>query len=143
MNTIKLLYLSYTGNVRHFMGMLHRYSVQQGTIRKTLIIQPQQITSLTIPRRETEPFFVCMPTYNLVSTDPSPLKKYLQFENNASTCLGIVGNGDKSYLDMYCWTARRYAQIFRFPFLCDFELRGNHEDLERVYEALLLAYMRM
>lgn len=143
MNKIKMLYLSYTGNVRHFMGMLHRYSVQQGTIRKTPIILPQQITTLTIPRRETEPFFVCVPTYNSVSTHPSPIKKYLQFENNASMCLGIVGNGDKSYSDMYCWTARYYAQIFRFPFLCDFELRGNHEDLERVYEALVLAHCFM
>lgn len=142
MKTIRLLYYSGTGNVHYFMKILYEYSRQQYFIRKTPVILTTQITTRTIPAKEQQPYFVCVPTYTAAMEEElitSPLRDYLSYANNASMCEGIVGNGDKAYAEMYCWTARLYSQLFHLPVLCDYEQRGTHGDLEKVYEVLISA----
>lgn len=140
MKTIRLLYYSGTGNVHYFMKMLYKYSRQQYIIRKTPVILTTQITTRTIPAKEEDPFFVCVPTYVAARGEElvtAPLRQYLTYNDNASLCKGIVGNGDKAYGEMYCWTARLYSQLFDLPVLCDYEQRGTHGDMEKVYATLI------
>ena len=64
------------------------------------------------------------------------LGEYINYDNNANLCLGIIGSGNRNFNQQYCLTARRYAQEFNVPFLDNYELRGTKNDVERIYQTL-------
>lgn len=143
MSVIRLFYYSYTGNVRNFAHNLYRYSFQRYFLNKEPIIVTKEINDKTNFNVERNPFFICLPTY-LIYEDQmykesltTPMRRFLQFANNANQCLGIVGNGDRGYLDQYCLTARLYEKIFDVPLVSDFEQRGTKQDVEKIYNVLM------
>lgn len=64
------------------------------------------------------------------------MREYIDYENNAALCLGVIGSGNKNFNYQYCLTAKQYAEQFSIPFLADFELRGTTQDIERIYACL-------
>ena len=64
------------------------------------------------------------------------MREYIDYENNAVLCLGVIGSGNKNFNYQYCLTAKQYAEQFSIPFLADFELRGTTQDIERIYACL-------
>ena len=97
-------------------------------------------------QQESEPFFTFVPTYldggnGLDNGDTEILtetmREYLEYEDNHTLCLGVVGSGNKNFNNQYCLTAKQYASQFGFPFLADYELRGTPADVERVYQKLV------
>lgn len=143
MTNIKLIYFSYSGNVRIFAKKLQRYALQQFLIRQTPKIITKEITKSTKPVDETSPFFVCVPSYGFNSKGEeritTPLSRYLEYHDNVSMCKGIIGNGDKAFAE-YCSTARAYSKFFKLAFLSDFELQGTYSDIERIYTILTWSY---
>ncbi len=116
------------------------------------LVEFEEISEQTDFADETDPFFAFVPTYldggNGIDTGvkelmTNTLGEYIDYNQNASLCQGIVGSGNKNFNEQYCLTARRYASKFNVPFLADYELRGTGRDVERIYELLAKLWSRV
>ncbi|MBF8807596.1 MAG: class Ib ribonucleoside-diphosphate reductase assembly flavoprotein NrdI [Enterococcus lacertideformus] len=144
---MNILYISISGNTRAFTKKLAEYAAQQHGIKAELPeITLKEIHENSDFEKENETFFTFVPTYldggnGLDNGDTEILtetmREYLEYENNHSLCLGVVGSGNKNFNNQYCLTAKQYAHQFGFAFLADYELRGTPADVERVYLKLV------
>lgn len=144
---MNLLYISISGNTRAFAKKLAEYAAQQHEENPQLPeIALKEIHENSDFEKENEPFFTFVPTYldggnGLDNGDTEILtetmREYLEYEDNHTLCLGVVGSGNKNFNNQYCLTAKQYANQFGFPFLADYELRGTPADVERVYQTLV------
>ena len=143
---MNILYISIEGNTRSFLKRMQAFAKQQHSLNsQDLEINLKEITDQTIPEAETEDFFAFVPTYldggngfdsgfnELMTT---PLGEYIESNDNAKKCLGVVGSGNKNFNEQYCLTARKYCDMFNVPFLADYELRGTDEDIDNVYSII-------
>lgn len=147
MNTLKLIFMSNTGNTRNFAENLMTYAKEQHQKNPDYPqIDIEEISEQTDFADETEPYFVSVPTYlfggdgtgdNVIEIMTNILGEYLEYHDNFKQCLGIIGSGNKNFNIQYCLTAKRYAKRFHIPFLADFELRGNDKDVKRIYEDMI------
>lgn len=143
---ITIFYISISGNTRAFVKRLQEYAAQQQTADPTApTIELTEIDDNTLPQTVTVPFFAFVPTYleggNGVDNGDQEiltesLREYIDYQQNADYCLGIVGSGNKNFNRQYCLTARQYAEQFNTQVLADYELRGTAADVKRVYEIL-------
>ncbi|AYW45461.1 class Ib ribonucleoside-diphosphate reductase assembly flavoprotein NrdI [Tetragenococcus koreensis] len=139
-------YISISGNTRSFIQRLQRFAEEENEKNPNdLIIHAKEIDDNTPEEAETEPFFAFVPTYleggNGIDNGDQEiltesLRDYIEFENNADHCLGVIGSGNKNFNDQYCLTAKQYAEQFNTPFLADFELRGTNNELATIYQLL-------
>ncbi|OTE84042.1 ribonucleotide reductase assembly protein NrdI, partial [Escherichia coli] len=104
--------------------------------------EAKEIHDNSVFEQEDEPYVVFVPTYleggNGVDNGDQEIltetmREYIDYENNAALCLGVIGSGNKNFNYQYCLTAMQYAEQFSIPFLADFELRGTTQDIERIY----------
>jgi protein involved in ribonucleotide reduction len=142
MKKMKLLYISISGNTRAFVNRLLAYADQQDTPSTW---EAKEIHDNSVFEQEDEPYVVFVPTYleggNGVDNGDQEIltetmREYIDYENNAALCLGVIGSGNKNFNYQYCLTAMQYAEQFSIPFLADFELRGTTQDTERIYACL-------
>ncbi|WP_395320192.1 class Ib ribonucleoside-diphosphate reductase assembly flavoprotein NrdI [Fructilactobacillus frigidiflavus] len=143
MKSIKLIFISNTGNTRNFAENLVNYAQTQHQNDPALpLVTATEISEQTDFADETEPYFASVPTYlfggdgtgdNVIEIMTTILGEYLAYHDNAQHCLGIIGSGNKNFNVQYCLTAKRYAKRFNVPFLADYELRGNDKDIKRIY----------
>lgn len=143
---MNVLYISISGNTRSFAQRLQAHAALLHQENAALpIIQLKEITDNTLPTDETQPFFVCVPTYleggnGIESGDQEILteamRDYLAYGHNAHYCLGIIGSGNKNFNYQYCLTAKQYAEQFQVPFLADFELRGTLSEIHTIYQCM-------
>lgn len=142
MKKMKLLYISISGNTRAFVNRLLAYADQQDTPSTWEV---KEIHDNSVFEQEDEPYVVFVPTYleggNGVDNGDQEIltetmREYIDYENNAALCLGVIGSGNKNFNYQYCLTAKQYAEQFSIPFLADFELRGTTQDIERIYACL-------
>ena len=131
MKKMKLLYISISGNTRAFVNRLLAYADQQDTLSTW---EAKEIHDNSVFEQEDEPYVVFVPTYLEILTET--MREYIDYENNAALCLGVIGSGNKNFNYQYCLTAKQYAEQFSIPFLADFELRGTTQDIERIYACL-------
>ncbi len=91
-------------------------------------------------------FFAFVPTYldggngidnGVKELMTNVLGEYIDYNNNARKCIGVIGSGNRNFNEQYCLTARRYAKKFHCDLVADFELRGTSRDVTRVYSALI------
>ncbi len=144
---MNILYISISGNTRAFAKKLAEYAANQHELNPQLPeITLKEIHENSDFQQESEPFFTFVPTYldggnGLDNGDTEILtetmREYLEYEDNHTLCLGVVGSGNKNFNNQYCLTAKQYASQFGFPFLVDYELRGTPADVERVYQKLV------
>ncbi|ETO40726.1 Ribonucleotide reduction protein NrdI [Fructilactobacillus florum 8D] len=147
MKQIRILFISIEGNTRSFVNHLVSYAEQQHQIHPTQpLITATEISDQTDLQAEHQPYFVFVPTYldggngidnGVKELMTNSMGEYLDFQENAQYCQGIIGSGNKNFNAQYCLTAKRYARKFQVPFIADYELRGNHDDLERIYADLV------
>ncbi|WBY91530.1 class Ib ribonucleoside-diphosphate reductase assembly flavoprotein NrdI [Enterococcus casseliflavus] len=139
---MKLLYISISGNTRAFVNRLLAYADQQDTPSTWEV---KEIHDNSVFEQEDEPYVVFVPTYleggNGVDNGDQEIltetmREYIDYENNAALCLGVIGSGNKNFNYQYCLTAKQYAEQFSIPFLADFELRGTTQDIEQIYACL-------
>ncbi len=142
MKKMKLLYISISGNTRAFVNRLLAYADQQDTPSTWEV---KEIHDNSVFEQEDEPYVVFVPTYleggNGVDNGDQEIltetmREYIDYENNAALCLGVIGSGNKNFNYQYCLTAKQYAEQFSIPFLADFELRGTTQDIEQIYACL-------
>ncbi|OQO71077.1 ribonucleotide reductase assembly protein NrdI [Enterococcus villorum] len=144
---MNILYISISGNTRAFAKKISEYAEQQHKENLHLPeVTLKEIHENSDFEKESEPFFTFVPTYldggnGLDNSDTEILtetmREYLEYEDNHTLCLGVVGSGNKNFNNQYCLTAKQYAKQFGFPFLADYELRGTPADVERVYQKLV------
>lgn len=145
-NGMKILYLSISGNTRAFAKHIAEYAENQHADNPEMPgISLKEIHENSPFEKESEPFFTFVPTYldggnGLDNGDTEilteTLREYLEYEENHTLCLGVVGSGNKNFNNQYCLTAKQYARKFGFPFLADYELRGTPTDVANVYAIL-------
>ncbi|QLL70876.1 class Ib ribonucleoside-diphosphate reductase assembly flavoprotein NrdI [Lactobacillus sp. 3B(2020)] len=146
MNDLSILFISIEGNTRSFLKRLVSYAEQQHVINKAdPAVTLKEITDQTLPAKETQPFFIFVPTYldggngfdsGFTEMMTNSLGEYVEQNDNTKLCMGIVGSGNKNFNEQYCLTAREYSAKFNVPFLADYELRGTDRDVERIYGVL-------
>ncbi len=135
---IRLLYISVSGNTRHFVTNLATYGNEIGDYE----FEPVEISDASVDNIETDPFFVFVPTYldggngihsGVKEIMTNALSDQVDFNRGSQKLLGVVGSGNKNFNAQYILTARRYAVEFHAPMIAEYELRGTNRDLERVY----------
>lgn len=151
MASIKIIYISLSGNTKHFLEKLQAYANQanQRDMANPLI-ELKEVRPGDQPVAEESPFIAFVPTYltggngldnGYTEMGTTSLRHYIASFNNADCCLGVVGSGNKNFNAQYCLTARQYADEFNVPFLDNYELRGTQEDIKRIYGSLKMATM--
>lgn len=146
MSPMNILYISIEGNTRAFLRRLAAYAEQQHSFNKDYpLINTKEISDQTIPTDEQEDFFAFVPTYltggngidsGYTEIMTNALGEYIEYGQNASHCLGVVGSGNRNFNEQYCLTARKYSYQFKAPFLANYELRGTPRDVENIYAIL-------
>lgn len=146
MAPINIIYTSIEGNTRAFISQLSAYAEQQHVLNEdNPLITSKEISDQTFPGEEKSPFFVFVPTYltggngidsGFTEIMTNALGEYIESDDNAKYCVGVVGSGNRNFNEQYCLTARKYAKQFNAPFLADYELRGTSRDAEHIYAIL-------
>ncbi|MDO4903250.1 MAG: class Ib ribonucleoside-diphosphate reductase assembly flavoprotein NrdI [Limosilactobacillus sp.] len=150
MSHINILYISLEGNTRSFLQRLQSFAVQHKLINDSfpdLVLK--EVGPQDLPAKETEPFFVFVPTYltggNGINTGyteimTNALGEYIDEGGNKDLVMGVVGSGNRNFNEQFCLTARKYAKVFDAPFLDCYEIRGTDVDIERIYDKLLTVW---
>lgn len=143
---IKIVYMSFSGNVRSFTHRLQEYATQQHHLNnENPIIELLELSEDTIPTKTEDEFFVILPTYMVGGTRfmptlteilTTPMRDYLECDENVERCLGLIGSGNLTLGKMYVITAKTYAYDYDLPLLSAFESRGTTRDIERIYKIL-------
>jgi protein involved in ribonucleotide reduction len=135
---VRLLYITVSGNTRHFVNNLATYANAQGEFE----FEAVEISDATVDHEETDPFFVFVPTYldggngihsGVKEIMTNALSDQVDYNHGTQKLLGVIGSGNKNFNAQYILTARRYAVNFHAPMIAEYELRGTDRDLERVY----------
>lgn len=145
MTTIKVFYVSISGNTADFADRLERYAAAQHAkdatqpLVETIAYDEQVDTSFM-----SAGYFVMVPTY-LDGGDGinNGYKESLTLdfrdelsEGNTETLLGIIGSGNRNFNAQFGLTAKHYAHRFNSPLIGLFELRGNDEEAAKIYGTL-------
>ncbi|MCD2256725.1 class Ib ribonucleoside-diphosphate reductase assembly flavoprotein NrdI [Lactobacillus sp. CC-MHH1034] len=143
---MNILYISISGNTRAFVKNLQDYAAAQHQHDQNHPeIHLKEISEASPETQENEDFFCFVPTYleggNGIDNGTeeimtNAMREYIEYGNNASHCLGIIGSGNKNFNNQYCLTAKQYAAEFHAPFITDYELRGTKDDVVRIYQIL-------
>ncbi|MCM0599695.1 class Ib ribonucleoside-diphosphate reductase assembly flavoprotein NrdI [Periweissella fabalis] len=147
MQPIRILFSSISGNTRSFVKKLTDYAHEEHIINSAApLIEGFEISDLTNFTDETDPFFVCVPTYlsggngidnGVKELMTNTLGEYITYHNNAQLVQGIIGSGNRNFNEQYILTARRYAHATKTAVVADYELRGTNQDVERIYNILI------
>ena len=139
---VSLVYISLSGNTESFVRRLSDYLLEQ---HPSLEIEKIHIKDLVKEGRPffemTNPFITFLPTYleggngvdngdvEILTTD---VADFIDYGQNASKCLGVIGSGNRNFNNQYCLTAKQYSQRFGFPVLADLEMRGMLGDIKKI-----------
>lgn len=143
---IKIVYMSFSGNVRSFTHRLKEYAAQQHHLNNdNPSIELLEVSEETLPTKSDDNFFVILPTYmvggskfmpELTEILTTPMRDYLESYDNVKKCQGFIGSGNLTLGKMYVITAKTYAHDYHLPLLSAFESRGTTRDIERIYKVL-------
>lgn len=144
--TIRVLYISLSGNTTHFVKKLTEYL----NLWHDVTVNATDVYTLVKDKEafkdETVPFVAILPTYleggdghetGTTEILTTPLREYLRFNDNYKYCKGIFGSGNKNFNDQYCLTAKQYSEEFDFPVIDNFELRGTDQDVIRIADKIM------
>ena len=144
--TIRVIYISLSGNTTHFVKKLSEYLNLWHDVTVNATDVYTLVKNKEAFKEETVPFVAILPTYleggnghetGTTEILTTPLREYLRFNDNYKHCKGIVGSGNKNFNDQYCLTAKQYSEEFSFPVLDNFELRGTDQDVIRIADKIM------
>lgn len=144
--TIRVLYISLSGNTTHFVKKLTEYLNLWHDVTVNATDVYTLVKNKETFKEETVPFVAILPTYleggnghetGTTEILTTPLREYLRFNDNFKFCKGIIGSGNKNFNDQYCLTAKQYSEEFSFPVLDNFELRGTDQDVIRIADKMM------
>lgn len=134
---INIYFMSITGNTKSLVTSLSdlldcRYSINTNLY---------EVNESTLPTRINDYYFVIVPTYleggnGIDNGDQEiltePLNDLIDFDNNKSRLLGVVGSGNRNFATQFCLTAKQYADKFNSSVIYETELRGSQNDLDEI-----------
>lgn len=139
-----LLYTSITGNTTSFVNQLY-----DSLKKESIPVEKFFVDDTTLEEGITKPFVVIVPTYleggnGVDNGDEEILTETLgdviDYGDNASYGIGVIGSGNKNFGYQYCLTAKKYAKEFNIEYLGGYELRGDNNDIKRFTEKIKEKY---
>lgn len=118
-DTLKIAYMSITGNVKSFLKHIDTEGVE-------LI----EISDNINPKKIDDKYLLVIPTYDEYMTES--IVDFIEM-NGSTNCIGMIGSGNKNFgEDGYIFTAKDIKSQYGIPILHDFEYGGLFEDYEIV-----------
>lgn len=92
----------------------------------------------------SEKFILIVPTYGAGTNDPESKKNavhrqivaFLNVDTNRENCIGIIGAGNKNFLEHYILGAKMVAGKLGVPLIGQFELFGTVEEVDEIREII-------
>lgn len=115
-------------------------SVTENTSR---FIEKLDVPAVRIPLKASDAglflveheFVLVTPTYGAGRVPPQVVK-FLNLEQNRVRCKGVIGSGNRNFLEDYAKAGDLVSAKLQVPLLYRFELAGTPEDVDRVHEGL-------
>lgn len=117
----------YFSNVSNFT---HRFVEKLEVPASRIPIKAEEAGTFTI----SKPSVLILPTYGANGRDfvPKQVIRFLNLEENRGKITGVIGGGNRNFLEDYCRGADIVAEKLSVPLLYRFELAGTNEDVEAV-----------
>jgi protein involved in ribonucleotide reduction len=123
------------------MGILVYYSTKSGNTHR--FVEKVGLPARRIPISKAEgemlevdeDYILIVPTYGggeVKGSVPMQVKRFLANENNASHLKGVIAAGNTNFGTAYCLAGKLISQRFGVPHLCNVEIFGTPEDVEKV-----------
>lgn len=143
---INVVFISISGNTRAFTKLLQQHAVKaQAMDADARDVNFYEYTEQFDERvLDAGPYFVLVPTYldggdgmhtGYQETLTVDLRDELD-DGNTDNLIGIVGSGNRNFNAQFGLTAKHYANRYNSPLVGLFELRGNKEEAQRIYDAM-------
>lgn len=124
---MRVVYFSITGQTRFFIKKLN------------LEQEPVEITENYPDIEMDEPFILLVPTYAEEFPDGKrsqdimdPVFEFMETDNNAKLCKGVIGSGNRNFGPLYIITAHEISEKYNVPILYDYEMNGTPVDVQYV-----------
>ncbi|MCI7240884.1 class Ib ribonucleoside-diphosphate reductase assembly flavoprotein NrdI [Aerococcus suis] len=110
-----LVYMSVVGNTRAFVNKVDHphFEVTEKNCQEATI---------------QEPFIAIIPTYDEGTTEI--MWRFMETGDNASYCRGVMGGGNRNFAQLFCYSAKDFAEDFDVPLLHMFEFQGSDYDVK-------------
>ena len=56
--------------------------------------------------------------------------RFMETGDNASYCRGVMGGGNRNFAQLFCYSAKDFAEDFDVPLLHMFEFQGSDYDVK-------------
>lgn len=110
---MKIVYFSLTGQTRRFVNKLDMDSYE---------------VNATDPfYRIEEDYIVVAPTYDIEVTEL--INDFIEYSDNLSHLKGVAGGGNRNFADLFVFTAKDLAALYKVPMIFAFEFSGTDLDV--------------
>lgn len=131
---IDAVYFSnYSGNTKRFVEKLY------GNDAIGIPIDSSDGNSITVD----QPYVLFVPTYGGGSEKtaiPRQVRYFLNIKENRKLLRGVVGMGNTNFGEHYCKAADLISAKTGVPVIAKVEIFGTKDDINTVYERLILLY---
>lgn len=112
-----IIFQSVIGNTRAF--------VQKSGL-ESLEITPENYDEIKVDQN----FILVAPTYDHETT--YILDEFMKYQDNYKHCQGVFGGGNRNFMDLFCYTAKKISKYFDVPLLHLFEFQGSQYDVDQL-----------
>lgn len=113
---MKIVYITGTGQTRKFVNKLEMDSLEVTPTNPFLSVY--------------EPFIMIIPSYEKDITEIA--WDFMDTANNIQYCKGVIGNGNRNFAKLFCFSAKDLAVDYNLPYLHEFEFQGSINDVDNV-----------
>lgn len=113
-------YLSLTGNVEKFVEGLNVDSVEIDYSNPQVAVN--------------EKYLLVVPTYDEELT--SIISEFIEYEENLSYLVGIVGSGNRNFDSSFCFNAVEISDKYNKELIAKIEFDGANDDITKIKEVL-------
>lgn len=121
-------------------------SVTENTSR---FIEKLDVPAVRIPLKATDAglfvieheFVLVTPTYGAGRVPPQVVK-FLNLEQNRVRCKGVIGSGNRNFLEDYAKAGDLVSAKLQVPLLYRFELAGTPDDVTKTQEGLNIFWQK-
>lgn len=121
---MKVVYYSFTGNVKRF-------------IKRTELSNTMEITPASVAKRIDEPFIIVTSTIGFGEV-PEPVQQFLDL--NHDNLRGVAASGNRNWGQNFAKAGSRIADEYEVPLLMQFELHGSLKDTKEFKEKVVNFY---
>ncbi|MGY3777094.1 ribonucleotide reductase stimulatory protein [Isobaculum melis] len=110
---MKIVYFSLTGQTRRFVGKLD--------------LDSYEVNATDPFHRMEEDYIVVVPTYDIEVTEI--INDFIEYSDNLSHLKGVAGGGNRNFADLFVFTAKDLAALYKVPMIFAFEFSGTDLDV--------------